>query len=68
MKSNSKPEAWKIVDGIFPTDYMRNDRLSMRAGYPIYTSTSQNCNAWISDVGCALEVNLENGKSIRINY
>ncbi len=39
---------------------------SERAGYPIYYSTASDVNAWISDLGNRLEVNLPDGKSVNI--
>ena len=36
------------------------------AGYDIYHSTASGVNAWISDLGDRLEVNLENGETVSI--
>ena len=36
MKVKSKEEAWRKADDIFPTDYMKDDIRSNRAGYDIY--------------------------------
>jgi hypothetical protein len=66
MKVNSKQEAWGHADEIFPTDYIKDDVASTAAGYDIYTSTAEGVNAWISDLGDRLEVNLETGKTINI--
>ena len=66
MKVKSKQEAWRKADIIFPTDYMKDDNRSNRAGYDIYHSTAAGVNAWISDLGDRLEVNLENGETVNI--
>lgn len=66
MKATTTKEAWKIADEIFPTDYIKNERASIAAGYNIYESTLPECNAWISDLGNRLEINLPNGKSVNI--
>ena len=66
MKATNKQEAWQIVDKIFPTDYMKNEQASANAGYPIYTSTAEGTNAWISDLNTRLEVNFPNGKTENI--
>lgn len=59
MKVTSRREAWKLADEAFPTDYMKDERASLRAGYDIYYSTAEGVNAWISDLGDRLEVNIE---------
>ena len=66
MIVKSRKEAWKIADEIFNTDYEKDDFKSNRAGYDIYFSTVEGANAWISDLGDRLEVNLENGKTVNI--
>lgn len=66
MKVKSKQEAWRKADIIFPTDYMKDDIRSNRAGYDIYYSTNAGTSAWISDLGDRLEVNLENGDTVNI--
>ena len=66
MKVKSKQEAWRKADVIFPTDYMKDDIRSYRAGCDIYYSTAAGVNAWISDLGDRLEVNLENGEAVNI--
>ena len=38
MKVNSKQEAWRNADEIFPTDYVKNERVSKAAGYDIYVA------------------------------
>ena len=66
MKVKSKQEAWRKADIIFPTDYIKDDIRSTRAGYDIYYSTAAGVVAWISDLGDRLEVNLENGETVNI--
>ena len=65
MKAKSIQEAWSIANEIFKTDYMKDDKASQNAGYPVYWSTAEGVNAWISDLGDRLEVN-QDGKSINI--
>lgn len=66
MVANNREQAWTIADEIFPTDYMKNEAKSLRAGYDIYESTAEGVFAWISDLNDRLEVNLDNGKTITI--
>ena len=66
MKVKSKQEAWRKADIIFPTDYMKDNIRSNRAGYDIYYSTAAGVDAWISDLGDRLEVNMENGETVNI--
>ena len=66
MKVKSKQEAWRKADIIFPTDYMKDNIRSNRAGYDIYYSTAAGGDAWISDLGDRLEVNMENGETVNI--
>ena len=66
MKVRSIQEAWNKADVIFPTDYIKDEVRSERAGYDIYYSTAKSVNAWISDLGNRLEVNLETGETINI--
>ncbi len=51
--------AWQEADRLFPTDYEYDEGSKQRAGYPIYRSTVKDVNAWISDLNCRLEVNVE---------
>ena len=63
MIVKSKNEAWLIADKLFPTDYKKDEFLSERAGYPTYESTSsiyKGRNAYINDLGCRLEVVIDN--------
>lgn len=66
MKTNTRERAWTIANEVFPTDYMKNETRSKRAGYDIYESTAEGVSAWISDLGDRLEVNLDNGTTITI--
>ena len=67
IEVNSKKEAWKIVNAIFPTDYQKDEISSNGAGYPVYRSTAEG---HFYDYICAmderLEVNLSNGKAVNI--
>lgn len=56
-------EAWGLADRLFPTDYEKDEERSSRAGYPIYHSTTEGMNAWISDLSNRLELNYADGKS-----
>lgn len=60
MKVTSVEQAWIEANKIFPTDYEKDEASSSRAGYPIYRSTADHVNAWISDLNCRLEVNIQN--------
>lgn len=62
IRVNSVKDAWKVANQLFPTDYAKDEKLSQRAGYPIYCSTLLGCNSWISDLGTSLELNIEDGK------
>ena len=66
MTVTSIRDAWAEVQKIFPTYYEHDTSRSERAGYPIYYSTAADVNAWISDLGNRLEVNLPDGKSVNI--
>ena len=66
MTVTSIRDAWAEVQKIFPTYYEHDTSRSERAGYPIYYSTAAGVDAWISDLGNRLEVNLPDGKSVNI--
>ena len=66
MTVTSIRDAWAEVRKIFPTDYEYSIERSERAGYPIYYSKASGVNAWISDLGNRLEVNLPDGKIVNI--
>ena len=72
IKVKNRDEAWKEANRLFPTDYEKDERASQNAGYPIYMSTAEGENSWISDLNCTLELNIHNKKTkgidtIRIN-
>ena len=66
MKVSSVKEAWELANRLFPTDYEKDEDRSSRAGYPIYYSTAEGTNAWISDLNNRLELNYSNGESENI--
>ena len=66
MTVTSIRDAWAEVRKIFTTDYEYSTERSERAGYPIYYSKASGVNAWISDLGNRLEVNLPDGESVNI--
>ena len=66
MEVRTREEAWKEVDKIFPTDYYKDEQYSQTAGYPILRSTADDVNAWISDLNCRLEVNIQNPETKEI--
>lgn len=57
--SAAREIAWQEANKLFPTDYEYEAWSTQRAGYPIYRSTVKDVNAWISDLNCRLEVNVE---------
>ena len=66
MEVRTREEAWEEVNKIFPTDYEQDTASSERAGYPVYISTADGVNAWISDLNCRLEVNIQDEKTKEI--
>ena len=62
----SRKQAWERANALFPTDYEQDTRASQNAGYPVYWSTAQGVNAWISDLNTSLELNMPDGSTIRI--
>lgn len=58
--------AWERAKALFPGDFAKDEARSANVGYPIYHSTMDGVNAWISDLGNRLEVNLPNGSSFNI--
>jgi hypothetical protein len=66
MTVENRELAWIEAGKIFPTDYEKDDQRSERAGYPIYHSAAEGVNAWISDLGNRLEVNLPDGSAVDI--
>ena len=61
---HSREEAWREAARLFPTDYEKDDGSTERAGYPIYKSTAQDNDSWISDLNTSLELNIWKGKVI----
>lgn len=60
-------EAWEIVDKMFPTDYIKDERSSENAGYDVYRSTVDGgFYNYICDLGNRLEVNFDDGKTINV--
>ena len=57
-------EAWREADRRFPTDYIKDEESSAAAGYPIYKSTADGNDSWISDLGTSLELNIKKGVCI----
>lgn len=66
MKANSREQAWREADKLIPTDYIKDEKKSDAAGYDIYYSTCEGVNAWISDLGNRLEINLATGETVNI--
>lgn len=67
MIVNSISKAWQAVNEIFPTDYIKDENSSARAGYPVYRSTADgHYYDYICDLGNRLEVNLSDGRTINI--
>lgn len=66
MKVASVKEAWELANRLFPTDYEKDEQSSQNAGYPIYHSTAEGVNAWISDLGNRLELNYQDRPSENI--
>lgn len=58
MQVRTVKEAWELANKLFPTDYMKDEQSSQRAGYPIYISTAEGNESWISDLGNRLELNI----------
>lgn len=54
----SREAAWEVAHALFPTDYMKDEKSSKNAGYPIYESTADGNRSWISDLGNRLELNI----------
>lgn len=61
MIVKTKKEAWQKADELFPTDYVKDDAASERAGYPIYVSTLGGSDDRICDLNSRLEVTIGNG-------
>lgn len=66
---STRKRAWQLADKLFPTDYMKDERDSLRAGYPVFNTTSTDdkyTGFHISDLNTALELNM-GAETIRIN-
>ena len=63
---NTMTEAWALADKLLPTDYMKDDGASVHAGYPVFRSTAEGCNAYICDLADRLELNFDDGGSFNI--
>lgn len=57
-------ETWRLAQALFPTDYLYDKKSSDRAGYPIYKSTAEGNDSWISDLSTRLELNIYHGTEI----
>lgn len=67
IEVNSRKEAWAIVDQIFPTDYIKDEECSQRAGYPVYRSTAEgHYYDYICDLNDRFEINLSTGKTVNV--
>lgn len=66
---STRKRAWQLADKLFPTDYMKDEHDSLRAGYPVFNTTSTDdkyTGFHISDLNTALELNI-GAETIRIN-
>ena len=66
---STRERAWQLADKLFPTDYMKDEHDSLRAGYPVFNTTSTDdkyTGFHISDLNTALELNM-GAETIRIN-
>jgi len=67
ITTHSVEEAWNVANELFPCDYLHDSDRSRRAGYDVYYSTSDSItDAWISDLGDRLEVNLPNCETVNV--
>lgn len=66
MKVSSEGQAFYEANKLMNYDYEYDVYRSKKAGYPIYFTTKEGVNEWISHLGNRLEVNLENGKTVNI--
>lgn len=67
IEVNSKAEAWQIIDGIFPTDYAKDEKASAFAGYPVYRSTAEDhYYDYICDLNDRFEINLSGGQTVNV--
>ena len=67
---STRERAWQLADKLFPTDYMKDEHDSLRAGYPVFNTTSKDdkyTGFHISDLNKALELNM-GAETIRIKH
>ena len=61
MRVESREEAWRVIDKIFPTGYVQDEPLSKREGYPVYAPAQaykEEYQFWkITDLKSRLAVN-----------
>lgn len=68
MKVKNIKEAWEVAGMIFPTDYIKDERRTERAGYDIYASAAEGYEYhYICDLGDRLELNM-GSKTVNIWY
>lgn len=58
MKVKTREQAWEEANKLYPTDYVKDVKASIGAGYDIYKHP--NFNDRIADLGCRLEVTVGN--------
>lgn len=66
MTVENRDKAFAEADRITNFDYEYDVVRSEKAGYPIYFTTKEGVNEWISDLGNRLEINLMDGKTVNI--
>lgn len=64
IHTKSKGEAWSKAADLMPCDYIHDGIRSKRAGYNVFYSTCDTVDAWVSDLGNRLKVNLPNGDTL----
>lgn len=66
MRATTEVKAFSMANKLMHYDYEYDVYRSKKAGYPIYYTTKEGVNEWISHLGNRLEVNLEDGKTVNI--
>lgn len=61
-----RENAIKTMNKVFPTDYIKDEKSSDRAGYDVFRSTAEGYNDYICDLGDRFEINLSNGDTVNI--
>lgn len=56
--ASNHQDAWRLASMFTSANYSYNCYKSIRAGYPVYESSSDEGQDYICDLGCRLEVNL----------